>query len=82
LILQMINAFQEFTSAFIVTSGGPVKATYLYGMMLYQQGFFYFKMGYASAMSWVLFIIILVFTATIFKSSEYWAFYSDGGKSL
>lgn len=79
LVMQMINAFQEFTVAFIVTKGGqPLKSTYLYGLLLYQYGFSYFRMGYASALSWILFIIILIFTAFIFKSSSYWTFYTDG----
>ena len=79
LVMQMINAFQEFTVPFIITNGGgPMKATYLYGMLLYQNGFKFFKMGYASALSWILFLVILVFTALVFKSSSYWTFYSDG----
>ncbi len=81
LVMQTINAFQEFTASFIVTNGGPLKSTYMYGLLLYQNGFAYMKMGYASALSWVLFIIILAFTMLIFKSSAYWTFYSDGGKS-
>ena len=80
LIMQMVNAFQEFTTAFIITNGGPMKATYLYGMMVYQNGFEFFKMGYASAQSWVLFIIIILFTAMIFKSSPLWIHYEDGGE--
>lgn len=80
LIMQMVNAMQEFTGAFVVTNGGPVKSTYLYGMMLYENAFSYFKMGYASALSWVLFMIIMALTALVFKSSEYWTFYEDGGK--
>ncbi len=79
LIMQMINAFQEFTAAFVVTNGGPLNATYLYGMMIYRNGFEYLKMGYASAQSWVLFGIIMLFTALIFKSSPLWIHYEDGG---
>ena len=81
LVMQMINAFQEFTSVFIVTNGtgGPIGATYLYGLMVYRNGFEFFKMGYASAQSWVLFVIIMFFTAFIFKSSPYWIYYEDGG---
>ena len=78
LIMQMINAFQEFTSAYVITNGGPAKSTYLYGLKLYQEGFNYFKMGYASALSWILFIIILIMTAVIFKYSNKWVFYADG----
>lgn len=79
LVMQMIFALQEFTAAFIITKGGPLYATYLYGMMLYKQGFQFFKMGYAAALSWVLFIIIILLTLLIFKSSPLWTFYEDGG---
>lgn len=79
LIMQMIIAFQEFTGSFVITNGGPMKSTYLYAMKLYDEGFLFMKMGYASALSWVLFIVILVFTALIFKSSAYWTYYEDGG---
>lgn len=78
LIMQMINAFQDFTSAFVITQGGPLKSTYLYGLMLYDQGFKFFKMGYSSALSWILFaIIILFFTSLTFRSSESWVHYGD-----
>lgn len=77
--MQMISAFQDFTGAMIVTNGGPLNSTYLYALMLYDQGFKYFRMGYASALSWVLFAIILLFTALIFKSSPMWVHYQDGG---
>jgi oligogalacturonide transport system permease protein len=79
LIMQMVNAFQEFTAAFIITNGGPLKATYLYGYMIWQYGFSYLKMGYASALSWVQFIIIMIFTLLIFKSSPMWVHYEDAG---
>jgi oligogalacturonide transport system permease protein len=79
LVMQMVNAFQDFTGAFVVTGGGPAKSTYLYGLMLYKNGFEFLKMGYASAQSWVLFAIIMVMTASVFKSSSYWTFYEDGG---
>lgn len=77
LIMQMINAFQDFTSAFVITQGGPLKSTYLYGLMLYDQGFKFFKMGYASALSWILFVIILFFTSLTFTSSQSWVHYGD-----
>jgi oligogalacturonide transport system permease protein len=77
LVMQMINAFQEFTNAFVITQGGPLKSTYLYGMMLYEQGFRFFKMGYASALSWVLFAIIFAFTMLTFRSSSSWVHYGD-----
>ena len=79
LIMQSINALQNFTSAFVITNGGPLKSTYLIGMKLYTEGFSNFKMGYASAISWILFVIILVFTLLVFKSSDAWVYYEDGG---
>lgn len=81
LIMQIINAFQEFTGALVITDrGGPMNETYLYVLKIYDEGFRFFKMGYASALSWVLFIIILIFTSLIFKSSSGWVYYEDGGK--
>lgn len=80
LVMQMVNAFQEFTAAFVVTGGGPLKATYLYGYMIWQYGFEYMKMGLASALSWILFIVIMVFTLVMFKSSALWVHYDDEGK--
>lgn len=78
-IMQTIGAFQEFSSAFIITGGGPMKSTYMYGMMLYNNSFSYYKMGYASAQSWILFIIIMVVTGLLFLSSRKWVYYEDGG---
>ncbi|MBR1919600.1 MAG: sugar ABC transporter permease [Spirochaetales bacterium] len=78
LIMQMINALQSFTSAFVITNGGPLKSTYLIGIKLYIEGFNNFKMGYAAAISWVLFFMILCFTLIVFKSSSAWVYYSDG----
>ena len=79
LIMQMINAFQEFSAPFLITQGGPLKATYLYGLMVYENAFTYLKMGYASALSWILFIIMVAITFLIFQSSRKWVFYQDGG---
>lgn len=80
LIMQTINAFQDFTTPFTITQGGPAKATYLYSMLIYDNGFRFFKMGYASALSWVMFVIIIAITAIMFRSSHYWAHYEDGDK--
>ncbi len=78
LLMQLINAFQEFTLPFVITNGGPANATYLYSMMIYDNAFQYLNMGYASAESWVLFLIMAAVTAVIFKSSSVWVFYKDG----
>lgn len=80
LIMQMINALQEFTSAFIITGGGPMKSTYVLGMKLYTDAFKYYKMGYASALSWIMFAIIIVLTLLVFRSSSAWVYYEDGGE--
>lgn len=79
ILMQMVNAFQDFTGAFVITNGGPLNATYLFALKLYDEAFKYFNMGYASALSWVLFIIILVFTGVFFYFSEAFTYYEDGG---
>ncbi len=78
-VMQMVNAFQDFTGAFVITNGGPMNSTYLFALKLYDEGFKFYKMGYASALSWILFLFILAVTALIFKSSQYWTYYEDGG---
>lgn len=80
LVMQTINAFQEFTGPYVITGGGPMNATYVYSILVYDNAFRYFRMGYSSALSWVLFLLIMVFTALLFKSSSYWTYYEDGGK--
>lgn len=79
LIMQMINVLQEFTSAFMITGGGPMKSTYVLGMKLYTDAFTHYKMGYASALSWIMFFVIFVITLFLFRSSDGWVFYEDGG---
>ena len=75
LITGVIVTFQYFTNAYVMTGGGPGRATLFYNLYLYQNAFQYFKMGYASALAWILFLIILAFTVVIFKSSPYWVYY-------
>ena len=77
LIMQTINSFQTFTAAYVVTSGGPMHSTYLYALLLYDNAFRYFKMGYASALAWFLFMVLLVVTSLLFKSSGFWLHYMD-----
>ncbi len=76
-VMQTINAFQEFTGAFVITNGGPMKATNLMSLMIYDNAFSFFKMGYASALSWILFIVIIAMTLIIFKTSNNWVHYED-----
>jgi len=79
LIMQTIQAFQNFTSAFVITKGGPLKSTYVLGMKLYNEAFSYFKMGYGSAISWVMFALIMIVTLLLFRSSSAWVYYEDSG---
>ena len=81
LIMQTISGFLNFTQAFIITGGGPMDSTMVYALYLYNTAFNYFEMGYASAMAWILLIIIAVVTAIIFKTSDRWVFYESKGGS-
>lgn len=78
-VMQTNNAIQVFTSSFIITNGGPMKGTYVLGMKLYDEAFGHFKMGYASAISWVMFLIVFVITFALMRSSKHWVYYDDGG---
>lgn len=81
LVLQTIGSFQMFTQAFIITKGGPVNSTYMYALYLYDRAFSRYDMGYASALAWILLVIIAIATALIFASSKYWVFYeTEAGK--
>jgi multiple sugar transport system permease protein len=77
LVLGLIGAFQYFTEVFVATSGdgGPQRATLFYNLYLYQNAFKYNDMGYASALAWVLFLIVLLLTLAVFRSSALWVFY-------
>ncbi len=75
LVLGIINTFQTFTNAFIATDGGPLDSTLFFVLYLYRKAFRHFEMGYASALAWVLFAIVLVCTLIIFKTSGRWVFY-------
>lgn len=79
ILMQTVNVFQDFTGAFVITNGGPLNSTYLFALKLYDEAFKYFNMGYASALSWILFIIILAFTVVFFRFSEAFTYYEDGG---
>lgn len=81
LIMGIIGSFQVFTQAFVMTAGGPSNSTLFYVLYLFKQAFNYFHMGYASAMAWVLFAIILVLTLLVFKSSSLWVYYEGDKKS-
>ncbi|MBP8639220.1 MAG: sugar ABC transporter permease [Dictyoglomi bacterium] len=74
-IMGLINTFQYFTQAYIMTGGGPADSTLFYALYLYNNAFRYFRMGYASAMAWIMFLIILVLTISMFRSSSRWVYY-------
>jgi oligogalacturonide transport system permease protein len=76
-IMQVIQAFQEFNGPYVITGGGPLKSTYLLPLMIYEEAFKYFEVGYASALSWALFVLVAIFTAMAFRSSKYWVFYAQ-----
>jgi multiple sugar transport system permease protein len=75
LVIGLIGTFQVFTAAFVMTRGGPANATLFYVLYLYQNGWQYFRMGYAAALAWVLFLIVLGLTLAVFRSSPAWVYY-------
>ncbi len=77
LVLGLIGALQTFTQGYIITNGGPGNSTLFYVLYLYRQAFTYFNMGYASAMAWVLFVIILALTLLVFRYVGRMVYYED-----
>lgn len=77
LITGLIGASQTFSFPYILTGGGPANSTLFYALYLFRTAFVYLRMGYASAMAWILFVIIAIFTYLVFKSSGRWVFYSS-----
>ncbi len=77
LITQLCQAFQEFNGPFLVTKGGPNGATTLISILIYNNAFLRHKMGIASAQAWILFLIVMTFTAVAFISQKKWVYYSD-----
>ena len=79
LVMSIINSFQTFTQAYVVSggTGGPSDSTMFYTLYLYQQGFAYLRMGYAAALAWVLVLIIAVLTGINFFVSKFWVHYDD-----
>ena len=77
LVMQTIAAFMTFTQAFIITGGGPAEGTNFIALYIYNHAFSWRNMGYASAMSWVLLIIVATVTGVILKTSRRWTFYTN-----
>lgn len=82
LIMGVINSFQMFTSAFVITNGGPMNSTYVYALYLYERAFSRYELGYASALAWIMLVMIVIVAAIIAGTSKYWVFYETdtGGK--
>jgi multiple sugar transport system permease protein len=78
-VLGLIGSFQYFTQVYVMTQGGPNNASLFYALYLYLQAFSYLHMGYASAMAWLLFVLILLATFAVFKTSAKWVYY--GGEA-
>ena len=74
-VMGFIAAFNVFTSAYVITAGGPVNSTLFYMLYLYRQAFMDFKMGYASALAWILFVIVLVLTGIQLLMARRWVYY-------
>lgn len=74
LVMQTITAFMAFTQAFVITQGGPNDSTNFYALYVYNHAFKWSNMGYASAMSWLMLVLISVITFILFKSSKFWVF--------
>jgi len=79
LVMQTIGSFLVFTPSYIITQGGPLDSTLVYALYLYQRGFQYFQMGVASAMAWIILLVIAGSTALIFRSSSAWVYYEAKG---
>ncbi|MBN1285737.1 MAG: sugar ABC transporter permease [Anaerolineae bacterium] len=75
LLMGIIGSFQVFNAAFIMTGGGPVNSTLFYMLHIYEQAFTHWRMGYASALSVVLFVLVLVLTTVVNRTSKRWVFY-------
>lgn len=76
-VTTLIAAFQQLTLALLLTEGGPLKSTYMLAMYIYDTAFKYFDMGYASALSWLLFLLILGLSASVLRFSSLWVFYEN-----
>lgn len=76
-VTQLCNKFQEFNGPFIVTQGGPLRSTTLVSLLVYNNAFKSYEMGMASAIAWLLFLIIMTFTIISFMSQKYWVYYGD-----
>jgi multiple sugar transport system permease protein len=75
LVMGIIGSFQIFTSVYVMTQGGPNNASLFFLLYIYRHAFLYFNAGYASALAWVLFVVIVVFTVLVFRTARSWVYY-------
>ena len=75
LVLGVIGSFQVFTTAYVMTGGGPAESTLFYMLYLYRRAFVFLDMGYAAAMAWILFIVVLTLTLVQFRLANRWVYY-------
>ncbi len=80
IIMAIIGSFQYFTQAFVMTEGGPLNSTLFYNLYLYIKAYKDYQMGYAAAMAWVMFFIIMALTLLVVKSSSFWVYYQNDDK--
>lgn len=80
-IMTIIGSFQVFNEAYILTEGGPNNKSLFYVFYLWRTGFRDTEMGYASALAWILFIVIMFFTVIVFKTSKSWVYYEGGERT-
>jgi multiple sugar transport system permease protein len=81
LIMGIIGAFQMFTSAYVITNGGPMNSTLVYAVYLYERAFNRYQLGYASSLAWIMLVMIAIVAAAIALTSKYWVFYeTDTGR--
>ncbi|MCC6178904.1 MAG: sugar ABC transporter permease [Chloroflexi bacterium] len=74
-VIGIINSFQVFVYAFIMTKGGPLNSSLVYVLYIYRRAFEFFEMGYASALAFILFVLVLLLTVVVFWSSRRWVYY-------
>ena len=77
LVTQLVQAFQEFNGPYIITQGGPRNATTLISLIVYNSAFSEYNVGMSSAMAWIMFVIVMIFTLISFKTQSKWVYYSD-----
>lgn len=77
LIMQLISGFMAFTQCFIITDGKPMDSTLFYAVYMYRRSFTFYQMGYGSTMAWIMLLIVSLFTAVLFKTSNKWVYYES-----